>query len=538
MPRSPDGDDSVELSFRESEIAGAYAGGASYREIAERLGIAPSTVRTHLTKVYRKLHVSSKIQLKARLDDIARAAEGGNPSNLTPGPDGFAAAAADLMRAGRRPGGLAIVFGLVAVLALGALLAFSRGERVDTSEAPVPVQRSIAVLPFETDNGEPYGRILADGLTADITTKLSRLSDLFVISRNAAAMAETDDMTLQDIARLLGVQHILSGQVHYSEDGLRVSVSLTDAMSGKSAWENRYDRMPGDVFALQDEISHRVATALELQMNPVERTALELTPTYNVEARAAFLRGSSLVNPPVPENLGRAAREFQRAIELDPTYAGGYAGISFVKSLAVLFGNPATRDDNQREALELAQKALEMDRNFAWSYSALGFALFNDAQFESAIEVARKAVDVEPSNADAHAFLALYRAFGGQPEAAIDDAKYAMLLAPRYAGPYLNFLGYASFHAGRYADAAAAFEENRARRGPTIHIALAHWAASYERLGQIDKGREILDDLLGQYPNISLANWPTARHMTLPYKNPQDRKRLTESLRALGFPEQ
>jgi YVTN family beta-propeller protein len=227
---------------------------------------------------------------------------------------------------------------------------------------------------------------------------------------------------------------------------------------------------------------------------------------------------------------------FQKVIELDPKFAGGYAGSSWTHSLAVLHGfSKSLREDTER-AFELAQKAMAVDDSFGGSHNALAGANLVRGQNEQAVAVAERAVELQPNDADAHAYLGLYLMWAGRADEAIAPIKKSLRQNPQVAfstGPYLNFSGFAYFTAGRYKEAIAAFEENAKRGGPSGVEVLAYAAAAYSELGQEEEAKTTVQELAEKYSEFSLRSWTWLRL----YKNLEDWKRLLDIFRKAGLPE-
>lgn len=401
----------------------------------------------------------------------------------------------------------------------------------------LPDKPSVAVLPFVNMSSDKDQEYFSDGITEDIITDLSKISGLFVIARTSTNRYKGKSVDVRQIARELGVRYIVEGSVRKADGKVRITAQLISASTGNHAWAERYDRKLEDVFAIQDEVTKHIVSALAVTLKAGELAKLERIHTLNVEAREMFQKGVDGYSPPTKVNLARSREAFRRAIELDPNYAGGYAGLAWISGLGVLFGKPPNPERLSKYSLNMARKALALDKDFAWSYMALAYAYFPLGKFDKAIEAVRRGIEVEPGRAQAHAYLGLFKTFGGLANEAIGHIKTAIRLSPTSNGPYLNFLGFAYFYAKRYKDAVAAFEANAARRGPMINVNMAHWAASYAMIGQIKKGKEIVARILETYPGISLSNWPAHRLFTEPYKNPKDRETLAAALRLIGFPE-
>ncbi len=159
-----------------------------------------------------------------------------------------------------------------------------------------------------------------------------------------------------------------------------------------------------------------------------------------------------------------------------------------------------------------------------------------DGQFDKAVAAGEKAVQLQPNSSDAHGFHGLYLTFAGRADEAIPHIETALRLNPRWFGPFFNFLGIANYHAGRYQDAVAAYEENAARRGPIIHTILAYWTASYVKSGQIEKAKVVIQRLLKRFPMMSVRTWPQWLPPNL-YRHPNDVEDFWATMRKAGFPE-
>ena len=410
--------------------------------------------------------------------------------------------------------------------------------RPEQDETPaLPSKPSVAVLPFENMSADPEQEYFSDGITEDIITELSKISGLFVIARHSAFTYKGKSVTLKQVGRELGVRYVLEGSVRKVANRLRISAQLIDAVTDHHLWAERYDRDIGDIFAVQDEVARCVAEALAVTLKPAERENLAHAPTDNLEAYDLYLRARTIPWPPARSNILSARNAYARVIDIDPTFAGGYAGNSITYSLAVLFGTSDQRENDGRLALDAAERAVALDPEFARSHSALGQAYSALGQHDKAVAATARAVELQPGDADSHAFHARALMFAGEGEKAREAIQTALRLDPQYVeGPYLNLLGRASFVAGRYEDAIEAYERNVARGGPSSGVGLSSiiWAAAYGLVGRPDDGRRMLEhEVLREHPGLSLAQvaqmGTTIKFFEL--------DRLTEGLRKAGLPE-
>jgi len=400
---------------------------------------------------------------------------------------------------------------------------------------PVPEKPSIAVLPFVNMSGDPEQEYFSDGITEDIITDLSKISGLFVIARNSVFTYKGRATKVQQVAEELGVRYVLEGSVRKAGGRVRITAQLVDATTGNHLWAERYDRDLKDIFAVQDEVTQKVVSALAVTLKGGEQIRLPRKHTPNQEAHDLFLRANRLTLATKERTLD-ARRMFERAIERDPDFAGGYAGSSWTHSMAVQHGFTESPREDVIKAYELAQRAMALDDTLGWSYMALARAYLMKGQHDQAVAIAEKAVQLQPSDADAHGYLGLYLMWAGRAEEAIAPIKKALRLNPRVlfsTGPYLNFSGFAYVTADRYGEAISAFEESTKRGGATGVEALAYSAAAYSELGKEQEARATVQKLLEKDPDFSLRSWVWLRL----YKNLDDWKRLLNVFRKAGLPE-
>jgi adenylate cyclase len=412
-----------------------------------------------------------------------------------------------------------------------------RVDRVGSKERAsllLPDKPSIAVLPFDNISGDPEQEYFSDGITEDIITELSKISALFVIGRHSTFTYKGRSVTLKQVGRDLGVRYVLEGSVRKAGKRLRITAQLIDAMTDHHLWADRYDRELEDVFAVQEEVACRVAAALAVALKPEERERLSRAPTENIEAYDIYLRTRARPWPPTRENILSARNAYRRIMEIDPSFAGGPAGLSMTYAFAIMFGHSERPDDDARFALESANSATALDKDFAQGYSALGLAHTVAGQHDEAVVCARRAVELQPGDADAQLYLAFAQMFAGLSSDACEALTTALRLDPQYVnGPYLNILGMACFCAGRYDEAIAAFEKNIERGGPLAPPAIAFRAASYSATGYSEKAEAAAQALLNFYPGFTLAGF----RMAYLFRNKDVTERLVHTLRKAGLPE-
>jgi adenylate cyclase len=399
---------------------------------------------------------------------------------------------------------------------------------------PLPEKPSIAVLPFENMSADAEQDYFSDGITEDIITELSKISGLFVIARHSAFAYKGKPVSLKQVGHELGVRYVLEGSVRKAGSRLRITVQLINALTDHHLWAERYDRDIEDIFSVQDEVARSVASALAVALKPEEGERLSHPPTSNIEAYDIYLRTRSAPWPPTRENILTARSAYRRIAEIDPSFAGGFAGQSMTHSFAVMFGFSEQVEEDARLAFNLAETAFQLDDSFAQAWSALGFAHLVNGRHGDAAASARRAVELQPGDADAHTYLAMVQFCAGEAEDAYAEISAALRLDPNYVnGPYLNVMGIICFCAGRYEEAIEVFQRNVDRGGPLGVPALTFHTAAYSAVGRVEDAKASAETLLRFFPAFSLSRY----RFLLLFKNSADVERVRNALRAVGLPE-
>ncbi len=398
----------------------------------------------------------------------------------------------------------------------------------------LPDKPSIAILPFQNMSGDPEQEYFSDGITEDIITELSKLSGLFVIARNSSFVYKGKPVSVKQVGGDLGVRYVLEGSVRKAGNRLRITAQLIDAPTDHHVWVERYDRDLEDVFAVQDEVARQVAEALEVALTPRESGRHAQPPTTNMEAYEFYLRARKITWPPTRLNILSARAGNERVIEMDPTFAGGYAGRSMSYSMAVLWGYSEDPEADTREALALARRAVELGQDFARAHSALGFAYSASGKYPEAITAAKCAIELQPGDADSHAYYARCLIWAGQGDEACDELEIALRLDPQYVdGPYLNMFGRAAFSAGRYQDAAAAYDRNNKQGGPSFIGQMLVWCAACGLTGRKRQAGDLVQEILRENPELRLGNIEKVRFNVVD----EELDKVREGLHLAGFPE-
>ncbi len=537
------------LSDRERVIAERYAAGLSYKQIATELFIAPTTVRGHLSTIYRKLHIHEKTELTRLFADGGESADDGvvvSPA-LDPQPPPTAPTPPPVTTAARfslRPSpALGIIVFLTTV---GAALVWvkpwePREGEMSTKRAalPLPHKPSIAVLPFTNMSDDSTQDHFANGFTDDLITDLSKVSGLFVIARNSTFAYKDREVTVRQIAEDLGVRYVLEGSVRRSEDMVRVNAQLIDAATGGHVWAERYDGYANDIFAVQDEFVREIVDALALNLSEMEVKQIGRGQTSNLAAREAFQRGWELYLRFTQEGNTRSAAHFKRATELDPAYGRAYAALSLVYLRALDWAWTEPLHLTKRQTLNTAAAYLDTAKRYPTALahvSAAKIALAFERHPE-AFEEAALAVSLDPNEPEAHIALAWVMVTTGKPEVGLKFVETAIRLDPRHPGHYAMAHGMAFFALGHLRHAARLFEAALERDPGAVQLA-APLAAAYAHLGERQQARAALLRWKPVARQVEVENLPDSYYF--PYRWPSERRenfdRLYDGLHIAALP--
>ncbi len=420
------------------------------------------------------------------------------------------------------------------VRAYRVLLGFEvapKSAPVKTTLADMSSQPSIAVLPFDNMSGDPEQEYFSDGITEDLITDLSKIRELFVVARHATFTYKGKRVMPQQVARELGVGHVLEGSVRKAGTRLRITAQLIDAATGGHLWAERYDRNLTDIFVLQDEITEKIVTALEVKLTEGEQEQVPRRYTENPEAYDYFLRGRAYQVGATNEENARAREMFERAIELDPTFAGAYAQLSYSHFRDWRY--QWSKDPQALEwAFEAAQKAVALDGSLPLAHTYLGWAHVWKRQHEQAIAEAERAIALDPNFAEGYARLGEIMNLAGRPEEGVNLLKKAMSLDPHYPPTYLFFLGYGYYAMGQYEEAIAALKRSLARN-PDHFSPHRTLAVIFSELGRKEEAQAEVAEMLRTSPSASLKG----QRERMPFKDQAVLERYMEGLRKAGLPE-
>ena len=405
------------------------------------------------------------------------------------------------------------------------------------AEAPLalPDKPSIAVLPFENMSSDAEQDYLADGITEDLITALSKIRWFFVIARNSTFTYKGQAVEVTRVGKELGVRYVLEGSVRKAGRRVRITAQLVDATTGRHVWAERYDRQFEDIFDLQDEMTQTIVGAVEPELSAVERERASRKPPENLDAWESFQRGLWYVWKFDPESHHQALKFFRRATELDPEFASAHAYLGFSHYHLVIMGWADEPARNLKKAMAAARTALALDERDPLACFAAGRVFMMWGQHDASIASLRRAIDLNPNFAMAYFGLGMTLTLAGQ----LEDAKAALgqciRLSPR--DPVIwgstMLLAMACLLSGELEEAL-----DWGRKTLQIPRAAGYWphailAATLAQMGRMDDARGALRNALDAKPDLSISYLID----TLPTTEPDGLEAYLEGLRRAGLPE-
>jgi len=430
---------------------------------------------------------------------------------------------------------MVMILGLVAALAWAFLSSIAPAPPESTAPGLDETTRqapSILVLPFENLSEDPAQEQFADGITEDIITDLSGLSNLRVMGNNTSFSYKGRSVRPQEVGAELGVDFVLEGSIRRHGETIRINSQLVDARTGFQKWAERYDRDLAQVFVVQDEVTDSIVEALAIGLDSREKTNLAHRSTDNLEAYEHFREGQGLAGTSTRENNLLAQAAYRRAIQADPGYGRAYSALAYTLAFNFRRGwNDAPMQTIDR-ALEIARKAVELDSSTPQTYWSLGYVHMMRKEFELAEKAAAGALDIAPNFADGYGLLALIKNSLGEAQTAVELVEKGMQLNPFYTWDYPYNLGRAYYTLGQNEKAINALEAAKTRNPNVVPIRL-HLAASYVRAGRLDDAEWEVEEIRTISPDETLGH--VAR--THPTTDKQALQRLIDELREAGLPE-
>ncbi len=436
------------------------------------------------------------------------------------------------------------VFTLIAILAAGAMIwkvYFSPGRfkaaSVGRMEHALPDMPSIVVLPFVNMSEDPGQEFFSDGLTEEITTSLSKIPNLFVVSRNSAFTYKGKPIRVDRVAEELGVRYVVEGSVRRAGEKVRINAQLIDAIKGHHLWAEKYDGVMNDVFALQDQITGKIVSALAVKLSGSEKEWPAEKGAKDAAAYDAFLRGYMHYLRFTPDDFAKAAASLNKAIELDPNYGRAYAALSAVyyeaSNMPSLFkGLGISWHEARMRSLRYLPKAAKD----SITHTVKSRMYLFRRQHQEAISELERAIALDPNDPACHLHMGYTLTLAGKPKEGIDFIKRGMRLDPHNPARYLVFLGVARFCMGEMQEAVALVEKAM-RLSPENAPSWGAWLASFYAL--VDRDQEA---------RAMIENWKKEKYDSpgvvnlryfmngFPFKERAVAERFARGLRKAGVP--
>ena len=396
----------------------------------------------------------------------------------------------------------------------------------------LPDRLSIAVLPFTNMSGDPEQEYFSDGISEDIITDLSKVSGLFVISRNSSFVYKGKSVNVQQVGRDLGVRYLLEGSVRKAGNKVRITSQLIDSNTNGHVWADRFDRDLEDIFAVQDEVTQKIVSALQVKLTQAERERLTHRDTDNLDAYDYLLRGKEYYLRFTREANQQARQLYENAVELDPNYATALAELARVCVQARNHGWTENLVEPLKQASAFAERAVELNDSLPQAHVVLGFINMWKQDHEAAITEVNQGLALDPNHAEGHMYQAIILGFAGQPEESMESVEKSIHLNPGSPFWYLFAQGNAYFSMERYPEAIAACIK-AAIINPNFIFAHLLLLACYSNVGNQEECEAELKECLARMPDLSVS-WAQE---VMPYKDRDVLTRFINNLQQAGLRE-
>jgi len=397
---------------------------------------------------------------------------------------------------------------------------------------PLPDKPSIAVLPFTNISGEKELEYFSDGLAEGIINGLSKSEHIFVIARNSTFTYKGKPVKVKQVAEEMGVRYVIEGSVQQEKNRVRITAQLIDALTGRHLFSERYDRDLKDILNLQDEITMKVLTAVQVKLTTGEVARLSEKGTKNLEAYLKVLQArehkAGTFNK---ERVERAIQLLEEAIALDPEYAIAYSVLCTAHFDLVAIGASESPRESLQRAVELGKKAIALDDSNSSVHASLTFPYIYLREYNKAISEAEKAISLGPNSASAYFALGTALYVAGRPQEAIPMLQKSLRLSPiPVHSQVLGLLAYSYSWLGQYEEAIATNKKVLQIYGPDHLMAHLGLAITYAWMDREKEARAEGAEVLRIDPKFSVERFIKG----LP--SDQSRKdRMADALRKAGL---
>lgn len=397
----------------------------------------------------------------------------------------------------------------------------------------LPDKPSIAVLPFANISGDRDQEYLAEGITEEIITTLSKVSRLFVIARNSTLVYKHRAVDIRQVGREQGVQYVLEGSVRGGGKRVRVTAQLIEASTGRHIWAQRYDHKTGDILALQDDVTKEVVSALQVELTAGEQARIAAQGTRNVDAWQLTFEGRDLVHEHHKDTVQKGRALLERAVQLDENYPLAWGALAEAHwKEARNEGWSMSPERSLELSLSASDRGLALDPADASNLAMRSIIMTTMRDFDGALNLAEKALRLAHSDANAIALAAITLYVWGKAEEAISQTELAMRLCPRYPPWYLLMLARCRWMLGEHDEAIAAAQSAIAM-DPLLAQPYVVLAKAHAQRGELSKAREAGRNILRIDPKFSAGAYLRG----LPLRDLSHEERRRSALRSAGLPE-
>jgi adenylate cyclase len=412
----------------------------------------------------------------------------------------------------------------------------SRKSTADVSreqESPLVVlPYSLAVLPFANMSDDPEQEYFSDGVTEDIITDLSLIPGLFVIARNSAFTYKGKSVDVRRLGEEMGVRYVLEGSVRKSGNEVRVTAQLVEAASGHHLWAKKYDRGLEDVFAVQDELTKEIVTALDVELVSGERGRHQRNRVKNPEAREALYRGMAQFYKFDETSHAQAKKFFEQVTRLEPDSILGYVWQAQMCQMEIFFGWSEEEGSSLKNMEVFIKKALKIDDRDPLALGHAGMHQLFLGNHDQSISFAKQALAEAPGMDSPYYSLGWFQMFNEMPLEGIENLKRAMRLSPIVAAPRSTILGTAYRNAGQL-ELAVATLENTVNRFPAFISSRVALASCYVLMGKEQEAKQEAREILRRDPTYTVARYTTPNL----YRNKETMDKWADCLRKAGIPD-
>jgi len=391
---------------------------------------------------------------------------------------------------------------------------------------------SLAVLPFANRSDDPEQEYFSDGLTEDIITDLSLIPGLFVVARNSTFTYKGKSVDIRQLGQEMGARYVLEGSVRKSGNQVRVTAQLIEAASGHHLWAKKYDRGLKDVFAVQDDLTREIVTALDVELVSGERGRHQRTRVKNPEAREALYRGMAQFYKFDSTSHAQAKIFFEQFTHLEPDSTIGYVWQAQMCQVEIFMGWGEDKDSSLKNMEVLIEKALEIDDKDPLALGHAGMHQLFLGNHDEAIAFAKQALAEAPGMDSPYYSLGWFQMFNDTPLEGIENIKRAMKLSPVVAAPRATILATAYRNAGQL-EQAVDILENTVQRYPTFSSARVALTSCYVLMGKDKEAKQEAREILRRDPAYTVARYTTPNL----YRNKETMEKWAAALRKAGIPD-